>query len=249
MLSNEFMQNPSAYGLERQHKEKQMGRPIQKKYFANTNSRQFGTANVGGESVASVTISGSWSGFTQATSTVTFSAPDLVGGVTAEGTVTITAGAPTLVTITVPGSGYLSAPTVTIADSDGGAETTGTATAVLTSGASARQNSIKCEAQIGAGSEVTTGDIISQKGTKKYRVQTGDGTAICTLVASAALSANEMSITAVDASSNAYWVTKLTAHRAVLTRKVSGDGLFASGASVPWSFAAASSGIVQIENQ
>ena len=227
-----------------------MGRPINKKYFANTNSRTFGTANVGGESVASVTISGVWSGYTQATSTVTFSAPDLVGGVTAEGTVTITAGAPTAVTITVPGSGYLSAPTVTIADSDGGAETAGTATAVLTSGASARQNSIKCEAQIGSGgTEVTTGDVIAQKGTRKYRVQTADGTATCTLVASASLGTNEMSITAVDASAHAYWVTKLTAHRAILTRKVSGDGLFASGASVPWSFAAASSGIVQIENQ
>jgi len=227
-----------------------MGRPINKKYFANTNSRTFGTANVGGESVASVTISGVWSGYTQATSTVTFSAPDLVGGVTAEGTVTITAGAPTAVTITVPGSGYLSAPTVTIADSDGGAETAGTATAVLTSGANARQNSIKCEAQIGSGgTEVTTGDVIAQKGTKKYRVQTADGTATCTLVASASLGANEMSITAVDANANAYWVTKLTARKAVLTRKVSGDGDFASGASVPWSFAAASSGIVQIENQ
>ena len=227
-----------------------MGRPINKKYFANTNSRTFGTANVGGESVASVTISGVWSGYTQATSTVTFSAPDLVGGVTAEGTVTITAGAPTAVTITVPGSGYLSAPTVTIADSDGGAETAGTATAVLTSGASARQNSIKCEAQIGSGgTEVTTGDVIAQKGTRKYRVQTADGTATCTLVASASLGTNEMSITAVDASAHAYWVTKLTAHRAILTRKVSGDGDFASGASVPWSFAAASSGIVQIENQ
>jgi hypothetical protein len=109
-----------------------MGRPLNKKYFGN---RNFGTAvttddGIGGKGIASVTIAGVWSGFTQATSTVTFSAPQLPGGVTATGTVTITAGAPTLVTMTNKGSGYTALPTVTIADSDVGAETSGTATAV-----------------------------------------------------------------------------------------------------------------------
>ncbi len=217
-----------------------MGRPLNKKYFANTNYQDFGTANVGGESVASVTISGSWSGFTQATSTVTFSAPDLDNGVQAEGTVTITAGAPTAVTITVPGSGYLSAPTVTIADSDGGAETTGTATAVLTSGASARQNSIKAEVQVGSGgSEVTTGDIIKQCSDIRYKVKTSDGTAICKLVTTADLGANEMSITATDSAGGTYFVKKLTARKVVLVPidgtqfPVNADGTYKSA---KWSF-------------
>lgn len=214
-----------------------MGRPLNKKYFANTNYENFGTANVGGESVASVTIGGSWSGFTQATSTVTFSAPEIQGGVTAEGTVTITAGAPTLVTITVPGSGYTSAPTVTIADSDVGAETTGTATAVLTSGASARQNGIQVEAQIGAGSEVTTGDIIKQSGARRYKVQTSDGIAVCKLVTTADLGANEMSITATDSAAGTYFVKKLTAHKAVL---IPIDGVqFVSGTTAKWTFGSA----------
>lgn len=211
-----------------------MGRPLNKKYFANTNYAKFGTANIGGESVASVTISGSWANFTQATTTVVFADPDLVGGVTATGTVTVTAGAPVSVTITNPGSGYLTAPTVTIADSDGGAETTGTATAVLTANGTARQNSIKCEAQIGSGTEVTTGDIVKQVSTTRYKVTTGDGTAVCKLVQTAALGANEMSITATDSAGGTYFVKKLTAHRVVL---VPIDGTqFATGTTAKWSF-------------
>ncbi len=233
-----------------------MGRPIQKKYFANTNSRTFGFANIGGEGVASVAIAAPIAASMNTGATVTFSAPQLVGGQTATGTVTIDgAGDIVSIAITSAGSGYTSLPTITVTDTvAGGGETatltsgSGGVTIALTSGAAARQNSIKCEAQIGAGTEVTTGDILSQKGTRKYRVQTADGTATCTLVASADLNANEMSITAVDSGTNAYWVTKLTAHRAILTRKSSGSGLFATGASVPWSFDAASSGIVQIEN-
>lgn len=226
-----------------------MGRPLNKKYFANTNYANFGTANVGGESVASVTIDGEFSGFTDATTTVTFAAPGLVGGVTATGTATIVAGAVTAIVITNPGSGYLSAPAVTIADSDVGAEvTTGTATAVLTSGAAARQNSIKCEAQVGAGSEVTTGDIVKQVSTRRYKVTTGDGTGICTLVASADLAANEMSITATDSDGGTYYVTKLTAHKATVTR---GTGTqFATNEAVQWTFGSATaSTTVSIANQ
>lgn len=215
-----------------------MGRPLNKKYFANTNLQDFGTANVGGESVASVTIVGEFSGFTDATTTVTFAAPGLVGGVTATGTATIVAGAVTAIVITNPGSGYLSAPAVTIADSDVGAEvTTGTATAVLTSGAAARQNSIKCEAQIGAGTEVTTGDIVKQVSSKRYKVTTGDGTAVCTLVTTADLGANEMSISATDSAGGTYFVRKLTARKAVL---VAGTGTqFATGSTAMWTFGSA----------
>lgn len=226
-----------------------MGRPLNKKYFANTNYAKFGTANVGGESVASVTIGGSWADFAQATTTVVFSDPQIAGGVTATGTVTVTAGAPVSVTITNPGSGYTSAPTVTIADSDGGAETTGTATAVLTTGASARQNGIKCEAQPAGVAEATTGDIIKQVSTTRYKVLVGSTTGICKLVTTASLNDGEMTITATDANSNAYFVTKLTAHKATLTRKVSGDGDFATGAAVKWTFGSATSDTVSIENQ
>ena len=125
-----------------------------------------------------------------------------------------------------------------------------TLTAVLTTGAAARQNSIKCEAQIGAGTEVTTGDVVKQTGSRKYKVTTADGTAICKLVTTADLNANEMSITATDSNSNTYFVRKLTQHRAVLVQIAGGSNyLYATGASAPWSFAAASGNVVQIANQ
>ena len=224
-----------------------MGRPLNKKYFANTNEQDFGTENVGGESVASVTIGGSWANFTQATTTVVFSDPQITGGVTATGTVTVTAGAPVSVTITNPGSGYTSAPTVTIADSDGGAETTGTATAVLTANGTARQNGIKAETQYGSGdSEITTGDIIKQVSTKRYKVQTSQGTGIFKLVTTEAKGAGEMSIMATDSAGGTYLVSKLTARQAVLVPTANAHGgsssagsQFASGTAAKWTFGSA----------
>lgn len=221
-----------------------MGRPIQKKYFANTNYELFGTANIGGESVASVTVVAGDSAGYAAGDTVAFSAPQITGGVTATGTLVLTGGAVTGVTVTNGGSGYTSAPTLTITTSTG-TQTTLTLTAVLTA---TRQNGIKCEAQIGAGSEVTTGDIIKQVGSKRYKVQTSDGTAICKLVTTADLGANEMSITATDSAGGTYYVRKLTARKAVL---VQGTGTqFATGATAKWTFGSAvANTTVSIQNQ
>ena len=233
-----------------------MGRPIQKKYFANTNYELFGTANVGGESVASVTIAGEFSGFTAATTTVTFSGPDIAGGVTATGTAVIDgSGNVTGVTITNGGSGYTSAPTVTFADSDVGAEvTTGTATAVLTA---TRQNGIKCEAQITGGSDNVLGDIIKQVGSKRYKVQTGDGTEICTLVTVEDKGNAQMSIKATDSAGGTYFVKKLTARKVILVPAANVHGgtssagtQFASGASAKWTFGSAVlNTTVTIDNQ
>lgn len=206
-----------------------MGRPIQKKYFGNTN-----VPTIGGEGVASVTIGGTWAGFTDATTTVTFTAPQLPGGVTATGTATIVGGAVTAVVMTNNGSGYTSAPTVTIADSDGGAETTGTATAVLTS---SKQNSIAISAYVTGGS-AKAGDIVRQTGSRRYRVTTADGTETLKLVA-AAPAAGEMTMTAEDSAGGTYYVTKLTAHRAVIVKGDRTGTQFTTGAdgiSVPWTF-------------
>jgi hypothetical protein len=234
-----------------------MGRPLNKKYFANTNYQDFGFANVGGEGVASVTIAAPIAASMNTGATVTFSAPQLTGGQTATGTVTIDGnGDIAAIAITSAGSGYTAVPTITVTDTvAGGAETasltsgSGGVTVALTSGASARQNSIKCEAQVGEGSEVLTGNVIKQVSTKRYKITTSDGTAVCKLVQSAALGANEMSITATDANSNAYFVQKLTSRMAVLTRKVSDNGDFATGAKVKWTFGSATSDTVSIENQ
>jgi len=241
-----------------------MGRPLNKKYFGNTNYQDFGFANVGGEGVASVVIAAPIAASMNTGATVTFSAPQLTNGQTATGTVTIDgAGDIASITVTSAGSGYTSVPTITITDTVAGGGETATLTSgsdgvtiALTANGTARQNSIKCEAQIGAGTEVMTGDVVKQVGSKRYKVTTADGTAVCKLVQNNSLGANEMSIVATDSIGATYFVQKLTARKVVLTQKtavnMSPGGStwnFITGASVPWTFGSPGSGQVQIDNQ
>ena len=221
-----------------------MGRPLNKKYFGNRNIGTAATTDngIGGKGIASVTIGGSWSGFTQATSTVTFSAPELPGGVTATGTVTITAGAPTLVTMTNKGSGYTALPTVTIADSDVGAETSGTATAVFevdsgnVGSATNNENAISMTARLTGGTAGAV-DIIKQVSTNRYKVTDGTRTGIVKLKSSVATAAGEGSVRLLDSVGGTYFATKITARKATVTR---GTGTaFATGASVKWNMTAA----------
>ena len=233
-----------------------MGRPLNKKFFANTNYATFGTANVGGESVASVTVvAGDSAGYVTGEA-VSFSAPQITGGAYPVATIVATAGAVTSVVITSKGSGYTSAPTATVTTA-AGTQTTLTLTPVLTTGAAVRQNGIKCEAQIGAGAEVTTGDIIKQVSGRRYKVQTSGGVGVCKLVTIEAKDAGQMSIKATDSAGNTYFVAKLTARKAVLVpaANVHGDtttigSQFASGATAKWTFGAAVvNTTVTIENQ
>jgi len=96
-----------------------MGRPIKSKFFGNRNypydnANTGGTTGVGGEGVASVTFSNSGTLYSQGT-TVTFGAPNVSGGVRATGTPVIdAAGLLRSVTITTTGTGYTSAPTLTV---------------------------------------------------------------------------------------------------------------------------------------
>jgi hypothetical protein len=220
-----------------------MGRPLNKKFFANTNYELFGTAGVGGESVASVTApAGTLADLETGTFTIpagSISAPQITGGAKPVLAVVVTGATTYTVTVVSAGSGYTSAPTITFNGSITGGTASGSATpvATLTTGAAARQNGIQCEAQVGAGSEVTTGDIIKQTGSRRYKVQTSDGTAVCKLVTTADLGANEMSITATDSAGGTYFVRKLTARKAVL---VAGTGTqFATGDTAKWTFGSA----------
>jgi hypothetical protein len=238
-----------------------MGRPLNKKYFANTNVAQFGTEGVGGESIASVTApAGTLATLVNGTYTIpaaSIGAPDITGGAKPVLTVTVTGATAYTVTVVSAGSGYTSAPTITFAGSVAGGTGSATPVATLTAGASARQNGIVCEAQVGAGSEVTTGDIIKQVNTRSYKVQTSDGTAVCQLVTTEAKDANQMSIKATDSAGNTYFVSKLTAHRATLVPAANVHGgtttigsQFASGASAMWTFGSAVvNTTVTIENQ
>ena len=233
-----------------------MARSLNKKYFANTNYATFGTADVGGESVASVTVvTGTSSGYVTG-NFVSFSAPQITGGAYPVATIVATAGAVTSVVITSAGSGYTSAPTATVTSGTGTAGTM-TLTPVLTTGAAARQNGIVCEAQIGAGSEVTTGDIIKQVGGRRYKVQTSGGVGVCSLVTTEDKDANQMSIKATDSAGNTYFVAKLTGRLVVLVPAANVHGgtttigsQFASGTTAMWTFGAAVvNTTVTIQNQ
>ena len=240
-----------------------MGRPLNKKYFANTNYATFGTADVGGEGAASVAVTGTFGGKTPATYDIpasVISAPQITGGVKPTMTLTYLTASTATVAVVTAGSGYTG--TVTISGAAlqalGGAGTgTIVLTATMTTGATARQNGIVCEAQVGAGSEVTTGDIIKQVSGRRYTVQTSDGTAVCQLVTTEAKDDNQMSIKATDSDGNTYFVAKLTARLAVLVPAANVHGgtttigsQFASGTTAKWTFGAAVAGTtVTIENQ
>ena len=114
-----------------------MGRPIKSKFFGNRNrggdnentggTGQGQTSGVGGEGVASVTFSNSGTLYSQGT-TVSFGQPNIAGGIRATGTPVIDAnGLLRGVTITEAGTGYTSAPTMTVSTATGVASaTTGT---------------------------------------------------------------------------------------------------------------------------
>ena len=212
-----------------------MGRPLNKKHFGNTN-----TTGLGGESVASVTVTGAGTGYTTGEA-VTFSAPDIEGGVQATGTVVDDgAGGVQSVTITNAGSGYTSAPTVTFAT--GGANATGTAVMTAT-----ETNAITFESYVTGGSNQTDGDIVAQKGSKRFKVTNSDGTEVCTLVTSTPNAAGEMRLTVVDSAGGTYYVSKISARMCTV---VQGTGTeFAEGAKVKWSKnAAVLNDSVQINN-
>jgi len=244
-----------------------MGRPIHKKYFGQTNIELTGEG-VGGEGVASVAIAAPIAASMNTGATAVFSAPQIPGGETATGTVTIDgAGDIAAIVITNAGSGYTALPTITVTDTiAGGGESTvltsggGGVTVTLTSGASARQNSINITAYIPAngaagyisgtgGSSAVTGDVIRQVGSNKYVVETAQGIGRVSLVATAP-GAGEARIAATDSAGETYWVTKLTARRARLTQNSGGGGsLYATGETAPWSFDPAAGFVVQVDNR
>jgi hypothetical protein len=230
-----------------------MGRPLNKKYFANNNLQDFGTANVGGESIASVANATGLTGMTYLTggpytiAAADIGAPDITGGVKPVLTFQPTSATAGTITVVSKGSGYTSAPTITVRGSLAAGSGTATPTATLTSGAAARQNGIKAETQFGASdAEILTGDIIKQVSTKRYKVQTSQGTGIFKLVTTEAKNALEMSIMATDSAGGTYLVKKLTARQAVLVPVANTHGgsssagsQFASGAAAKWTFGSA----------
>ena len=153
------------------------------------------------------------------------------------------------VTISNAGSGYTHATeaAVTFSNGVGGAGDKATGTTVLTS---TNEKAIVAYAYVTGGSN-KIGDIVKQVSSRRYKVETADGTMVCTLVTDGvADAAGEMTITATDSASNTYYVKKLTAHRATLVQIAGGSNyVYEDNESAPWSFAAASGSVVQIANK
>lgn len=143
------------------------------------------------------------------------------------------------VVIVEAGSGYTSAPTSTPTQS-----VTFTSVALTAT----QQNAIQPTAYIGTGSSAVVGDIIKQVSTKKYLVKTAQGIGQCKL-STTTLGAGDMWILATDVNGSTYYVTKLTAHKAYLTRKTMvGSYEYATGAVSKWNLSAAAAGNVKITN-
>lgn len=237
-----------------------MGRPIQKKYFANTNVSLDGEG-VGGESFSAVSVLTTGTLYSTTTSyTWAGSAPQVAGGQAASGTVTIGSdGRVSSLAISNAGSGYTSTASVTVTVSPATTGTNATFHVALTS--SSRANGIAAYAYIPAsgsagyisgagGSSRVLGDIVRQSGNKKYVVRTAQGVGVCTLKSSAAANAEgEMDITATDWNGSTYRVMKLHARKAKLKQVTSSTAfLVADETWTKWTFDAATGTVVTIAN-
>lgn len=215
-----------------------MGRPIKKKFFGN-----LGAQGLGGEGVVSVTVTDGGADLT-GTNTVFFSAPQLPGGETATGSVVLSVdNTVTSVTILTAGSGYTSAPTVVFVGTEG---TTATGTTTLTTSV---QNALAAYAFVDGGSSAVLSDIVKQESSKRYLVKTAQGQSQCRLVAAStgALTEGQMNLLATDTLGSTYYVTKLTAKRAVLTTATDNGGFeFADGSAAGWTLGSATTGTVSI---
>lgn len=207
-------------------------------------------------STITVTLASAGSGYVSG-NTITLDGAAL-GGVTTTndltftiGTFVATTGTIASVAVTTLGDGYTTVPTVTFST---GTKGTLTATAVLsvdnTSYAPGslqnRENAIQITANL-TGTARSKSDIIKQVSGRRYKVENQDGTGIVALVAATPSTAGQATINATDSSSGTYYVTKLTAHLAVVTQN-SGT-TFTTGTAVPWTYTSpAPTGYVTIDN-
>lgn len=133
--------------------------------------------------------------------------------------------------------------TLTFADLGSGFEASTTLTALT-------QNALEVYAFVKGGSSGVIADILKQEATRRYLVKTAQGTSQCKLVAAAtgALVEGQMNLIATDSLGSTYYVTKLTARRALLTRKTDGGSgyEFETNDRAGWTLGAADTGVVTI---
>lgn len=99
------------------------------------------------------------------------------------------------------------------------------------------------------GTGANLADIVKQEASHRYLVKTSEGIGQCKLVNTSTLTVGQMNIVATDTNGSTYYVTKLTARRAVITRSTaSGSFVYADNASVGWNITTPATGKVTIAN-
>lgn len=127
----------------------------------------------------------------------------------------------------------------------------GTGFAAITALTSARSNGLVVTAFLSTGSSAVVSDIMKQEASARYLVRNAQGKGQCKLVAKddGALAAGEMNMIATDVNGSTYYVRKLTARKALLTRKTMvGAYEFATGARAGWTTGSATTGTVSVSN-
>lgn len=209
-----------------------MGRPIKREFFDPLPRTASGEVLIGGEGVASITLSNIGSGYFVANAAITVSAPNLPTGVqaTVNGITLFGNGAINTFTINNRGTGYTTTPTVTITGANTYPAIDGvTLTSTVT-------NVIAASAYIpvaNGGASAKIADIKAQKGSRRYKVITADGTGVCSLVA-AAPATGQMTVIATDSQGSTYYVTKITEKRATLTQKTGSTFDYVTGTKGKW---------------
>jgi hypothetical protein len=142
--------------------------------------------------------------------------------------------------MTEAGSGYRSAPAVTVSTGSG------SFTAALTS---SQQNALDFLAWIKGGSSAKVGDIVNQITTTAYRVRTADGVGRAELVADTPAE-GEMTLIARDSAGNTYYVIRIQERLARVVQKTGSNFQFDSGSQVKWTFGSPVAGsIVSVANK
>ena len=138
------------------------------------------------------------------------------------------------------GSGYTGAETINVTRTNSSTGNIPAGTIVLTTdsgnvgGDNYQENALTPYAYIDGARKIA--DIVGQKGARRFKVTTEDGTAVCTLVTDgAANDEGEMDLTAVDSDGGEYWVKKIGSKRCtVVSKSVNGGEQFVTDTAVPW---------------
>jgi hypothetical protein len=162
-----------------------MGRPIKKKFFANTNSpydnaQTGGTSGVGGETVNAILVSNSGTAYS-AGAVVTIGAPNIAGGVQATISYSRNSAGNLTVSLVNGGSGYTSAPAVAVTTASSVAKAASTGTAGATIIYVTNTNGIQVGMAV-SGANVGTGSVVSSVGTGLVNVSATNADTIAATV-------------------------------------------------------------------